>query len=125
MTRLILVVAAVTLMAASPPLHLSGNWTFRTAGDPGGKMQLTQSGTHVIMKLTWTPNPQPAPHYIVNAILSGRVLSGTWQCLAAICHHGRGRFHAIVSSSGARIVVSGTQDPGNANQWNSVVLTRK
>ena len=113
--------AASSALDAAVPSDLSGAWTYY---DGQGKSQISQSGDHVTMELTWTPNSEPGPHYVVDATLRGRMMNGLWRCKATACHHGTGKFHAEVNPVAGTIRVSRTQDPGGANRWNGLVLVR-
>jgi len=122
--------AVVTMLGASPASaagdflkagDLSGSWTYYSAQ---GQAVIKQSGKHISMGLTWTPNSDPAPHYVIETTLTGRSLNGVWRCKATRCLGQRGKFHAQLSADGNEIRVSHTQDPGGVNRWNGVVLSR-
>jgi outer membrane protein OmpA-like peptidoglycan-associated protein len=100
---------------------LTDDWVY--AGTMG-RAQIKQSGSRVILQLTWTPNTDPSPHYRIDATVAGRSLNGTWRCVTRVCNGQGGKFHADIDADANRLVVSQTEDPGGTNGWNTLVLTR-
>jgi outer membrane protein OmpA-like peptidoglycan-associated protein len=122
MTSAALMIPAL-LGAAAPQASpdISGNYTY---ADGQGIGSVEQTGTHVSLHMTWLPNSDPGPHYLVEATLAGRSVDGTWKCVAHVCQGQTGKFHADVSDDGKQLKISRTDDSGS-NGWNRFVLTRK
>ena len=99
---------------------LTGDWAYYGGI---GRAKIRQSGQNVAMELTWTQNSAPGPHYKIDATRTGNTLTGTWKCVTPACQTQNGKFHADVNAGG-QIAVSQTDDPGGANEWNGLVLTR-
>lgn len=108
--------------------NLGGQWTY--AGTRG-KISTQQSGNQVTMELTIQPRTTPAPHYVVNAIINGNMLEGTWEFKVrndpdfsgSNCQGGK--FYAEVSPDKKRItVLNNTEDPCN-HDWAGTVFYRQ
>ena len=99
--------------------NLNGEWVYLGRG----KATIAHQGNRVRIKMTWTASSVPAPHYDVDAILSGNILSGTWTHLSAKSNQALlkgGRFKAKVSSDGKSLTVYDTED--NGHNWNRMVF---
>lgn len=107
---------------------LRGQWTY--AGTRG-KISVKQSGNQVTMEFTIQPRTSPAPHYVVNAIIKGNMLEGTWKFTVendpnfsgANCQGGK--FYAEISKDKKMVtVLNTTEDPCN-HDWGGTVFYRQ
>ena len=114
-------VASGAIAAVQPaPLDLTDQWVY--AGTDG-RVKIVQTGERLAMELTYLPNSAPPPHYLIDAVLAGRSIDGTWKCVTAVCQGQRGKFHADVNAEGNHITISRTEDPG-INGWNAMSMER-
>lgn len=135
--RLVIAAGIVVALSCGPPivlsktahrhaqLNLTGAWHYEPPGfGDYGRAEIVQRGNSLTIKGTWTPDPEPPPHYLVTATLSGFSIDGTWRCLVNACGHDGGRWHATVNAAGDRMVVSNSDDH-SGNNINGVILRRQ
>jgi hypothetical protein len=124
MNFLRLIALLVVLLSAQvcfADVDLTGNWT----GGFNGKATITKDGETWHMEADWGPDN----HYIVEALLSGNTLSGSWHGSAGKTGQDpkgnkRHKWVATLSADGNTITPEATTEDAGRSHWSWGTLKR-